>query len=67
MRPLLLPRTVERLVGSMPRVDGDQSRVKAPASVSVKGIVGKIACSKDFHLVKARDAPVFYKILAQLR
>ncbi len=51
----------------MPRVDGDQSTVKAPASVSVKGTVGKIACSKDFHLVKARDAPVFYKILAQLR
>jgi len=31
------------------------------------GAIGKVVCTKDFHCVKARDAVVFYKVLAQLK
>ena len=33
---------------------------------SLKG-VGKMACTKGFHCVKARDRTAFYKLLIQLK
>jgi hypothetical protein len=39
----------------------------AAATKPAEGTIGKVACTKNFHCVKASDAAVFYKILAQLR
>jgi hypothetical protein len=49
----------------MPRVKASlpASRETRPAP----GAIGKIACTKDFHCVKARDYAVFYKVLIQLK
>lgn len=33
---------------------------------AAKGSIGKIACTKNFHCVRACDAKVFYKVLVQL-
>lgn len=34
---------------------------------ALRGGIGKLACTKPFHCVRARDAPVFYKVLIQLK
>ena len=50
----------------MPRVKAELS--PTPRSVrAAHGGIEKIVCTSTFHCVKARDAPVFYKILAQLK
>ena len=41
------------------------SRV-APQPV-LRGGVGKLVCTKNFHSVKAHQAHVFYKVLVQLK
>jgi len=50
----------------MPRVKAEPA--STPRSVrGPNGGIGKIVCNSTFHCVKARDAAVFYKILAQLK
>ena len=50
----------------MPRVKAES--LPPPRSVrTTHGGIGKVVCTSTFHCVKARDAPVFYKILAQLK
>ena len=43
-----------------------RERVKAPAVRTAPGGIGKLACTKNFHCVKACDAKAFYKVLVQL-
>ncbi len=58
----------DRAARSMPRVKAESPPLQPPRSVrAVHGGIGKIVCTSTFHCVKARDAPVFYKILAQLK
>lgn len=46
----------------------DQPRAAAvDAQPALRGGIGKLACTKTFHCVKARDAPAFYKVLVQLK
>ena len=50
----------------MPRVKAESP--SPPRSVrATHGGIGKVVCTSTFHCVKACDAPVFYKILAQLK
>lgn len=39
----------------------------AATQPALHGGVGKLVCTKSFHCVKARDASVFYRVLAQLK
>ena len=54
----------------MPSRSGDEpkarERVQMPVRVAPGGI-GKFVCTKNFHCVRACDAKVFYKVLAQLK
>jgi len=34
---------------------------------ALRGGVGKLVCTKNFHCVKAHQASVFYRVLAQLK
>jgi len=38
-----------------------------PPQPALRGAIGKLACTKNFHCVKAHQAHVFYKVLVQLR
>ena len=57
----------------MPRVRGapqQQQAAQGAAAAATKPepvTVGTVVSTKDFHCVKASDAAVFYKVLAQLR
>lgn len=37
-----------------------------PTPLVARRVIGKIACTKNFHCVHARNAATFYKVLAQL-
>jgi len=39
----------------------------ADVQPALRGGIGKLACTKTFHCVRARDAPAFYKVLVQLK
>ena len=43
-------------------VSNNQSRIQL-----LRGGVGKLVCTKNFHSVKAHQAHVFYKVLVQLK
>ena len=45
-----------------------QQQLQLPQKVcAVDGPVGKVACTKSFHCVRARDAAAFYRVLVQLK
>ena len=37
------------------------------AQPALRGGIGKLACTKNFHCVKAHQAHVFYRVLVQLK
>lgn len=55
----------------MPSRSADASKTKEVAGHggvrAAKGSIGKIACTKNFHCVRACDAKTFYKVLLQLK
>ena len=56
----------------MPSRSGDEPKARERVSVHVPvrvapGGIGKLVCTKNFHCVRACDAKVFYKVLAQLK
>jgi hypothetical protein len=51
---------------SMPHVKAESPTPQRSVRATHGGI-GKVVCTSTFHCVKASDAPVFYKILAQLK
>ena len=55
-------RARSETLATPPRTTGVVGTRPAPV---VRG-VGKLACTKNFHCVRARDAPVFYRVLVQL-
>ena len=55
----------------MPARARNESSEQAPSRLApqpaLRGGVGKLACTKNFHCVKAHQASVFYRVLAQLK
>lgn len=53
----------------MPSRAADEPKPRELAHCGVraaKGSIGKIACTKNFHCVRACNAKTFYKVLVQL-
>ncbi len=51
----------------MPRVKAEPSLLPPRSVRTTHGGIGKLVCTSTYHCVKARDAPEFYKIQAQLK
>lgn len=58
--------SLNEAVESVQRARTPRTPPTPPTPLVARRVIGKIACTKNFHCVHARNAATFYKVLAQL-